>query len=286
MSESLDLAFEPLLPLRAPEDGDDLVRHGYRLRIRGGPALADDDSLLRAHGVSVATVLLMDRGLCESEALAPGCRLALSPVYDPDDTEAVELLDREGRLRFGELLHGPVGMIRAGLDHGLELDVRSLAEWRSPDDGERRRLDVVVSPRALVSLEEPPPLIVEPPVVSRVRKALVLVVDGQLEPKWWDPEGRAGPLELSRLPGSEELRSELGRLSEDWQRARSAREEVDSGFEILEAGWAYDEVVADAKRLWLRARRELGRRYRIGFRGPDMDAPVWSPPERDDDIEF
>jgi len=39
----------------------------------------------------------------------------------------------------------------------------------------------------------------------------------------------------------------------------------------------------DARELWMRARRELARRFAVGYLGRGMTVPAWSPEELDAD---
>lgn len=53
----------------------------------------------------------------------------------------------------------------------------------------------------------------------------------------------------------------------------------------MELDWDRNSFTGQAVSLWQRVRAELGRDYAVGFLGPGMDRPVWSPAELGDEHE-
>jgi hypothetical protein len=149
-------------------------------------------------------------------------------------------------------------------------------------------IEVLFAPVDLVELEDPG---VYPDLVEAgrgPRRRLVLIFDEVGPPRWWDPAGEAGPIGLTEVPASSDLRAALRRLSDDWERATDVPDDV-TGFDELEAQFDRQRVLQMARRLWVRARQELGRDYLVGIREPGMDAPRWEPPAEtcgDDEIPF
>ena len=59
----------------------------------------------------------------------------------------------------------------------------------------------------------------------------------------------------------------------------------------MERMFARQGLLAEAHRLRLRARVELGLRFVVGFLGPEMDEPMWTPAgeeveEEDDEVAY
>jgi hypothetical protein len=156
-----------------------------------------------------------------------------------------------------------------------------LSEDREVAEHRRTSLEVLVFSPHLIRLERP-----AMPAFARcerqVRPRIVLYADGSPDVRWWDPEGAGGPVELGEVPLSPGLAGELARLREGY--ARLAEE----GWGEDPFGWERQALDDRAFRLWCRARSELGRRFKVGFLGPDMTQPVWSPgdtaPPDDDGI--
>ena len=91
-------------------------------------------------------------------------------------------------------------------------------------------------------------------------------------------------MDVDAVPVSTELREALERLRQDFGELH-ARTTVgaDDGFDRLDQSVERQGLDEDARDLWLRARRELARRFAVGFLGRGMTRPVWSPDELDDD---
>lgn len=279
MPRTLKLGFEPITPLRVPPRGEAYVRHGYRLRLPGGPVLAEDDPLLGACGVTLTTVLEdVDESIAVAdERFAPGVRLVLEPEDDLDDGPGVGLWDVHRSVRLARLPGGGGRRATAALEAGLDLAAMVLAELRAPATGGRHGVQILVAPIALVRLGRVP---THPaPPAPRVRR-LVLIVDDDL--RWWDPDGASGPSELADVPVAHDLATDLVEIRRRWQEFRERPEPIDPM-----DSWEFDltrtEVLGEARRLWVRARRELARHCRVGWLEPGMKAPRWDP--REDDVE-
>lgn len=275
----LRLALEPIVPLRSPAGAQRTLQYGYRLRLPRGPLLAPDDTLLAAHGAVVARVWSPDR---HSEALQdtrfdPGRGLSLfHDTCDEDDPNCVRVLDADGVLEAGELTGGAEELAAAGLDHGMGTRAIALAETRLVAEQRRVGLEVLVYSPGLVAVgNEPRSRFMRPERPGRTR--VVLYADGTPDVRWWDPAGTGGPTELLDLPVSDELAAELSALRDGYAKLGEDDDEV-----CFEA-WDREALDERARDLWRRARFELGRRYVVGFLGPNMRRAVWSPRELDDD---
>jgi hypothetical protein len=164
--------------------------------------------------------------------------------------------------------------VRAALDVGLDLVTVVLTELRSVVERRRVGVELAVAPRGVVRL--PPRRRAPRTDEGSGRSRLVLIVDrpgGDL--RWWDADTAQGPLPVDAVPVSEELASELRALRLRW---RELGERMAGGpLERWDIDFEHSEVVEETRRLWLRARRDLGRRYRVGLLEPGMDAPRWGP---------
>lgn len=288
----LRLALEPIVPLRSPAGTQRTLEYGYRLRLPRGPLLAHEDPLLAAHGAVVARVWWPGR---PSEALQdsrfdPGRGLSLfHDTCDDDDPNCVRVLDADGVLEAGELTGGADELAAAGLDHGLGTRAIALSETRLVAGHRRVGLEVLVYAPGLVAIgPEPRSRFMRPERPGRTR--VVLFADGTPDVRWWDPAGTGGPAELLDLPVSDELAGELSALRDGY--AKLAEPEDDD--ELCFEAWDREALDERARDLWRRARFELGRRYVVGFLGPNMRRAVWSPTDLDEenvddlveDIEF
>lgn len=278
----LHLALEPLLPLRAPAPQDRALAHGYRLRLDGGPALLPDDPLLRAFGARAVELHTDDEEALQDEAFDPGRPLSLAP--EPAAPSEVGVWDAEGVRRPGTLTTSFEWAARAALDHGLDLGAFAVREMRDVHDDRRLGLRVLVFSPAFVTVA-PAAAAFERPRRAR-RPRLVLLADGTADVRWWDPTAGAGPLPAEDVPVSAELAEQLAHLRRRFAELPGEAE----GLDPFHLGMVRGALQAEAARLWRRARAELGRRYAVGFLGPGMHAPVWSPAElqeeQDDECPF
>jgi hypothetical protein len=292
MSARLRLALSPVLPARTAPRGSTRIAGGYVLRLVDGPALDDGDPLLGVFGACAAWLTCDDDDdrVLQGVAFDPGRRLRLLPEplrEEPGETVAV--WDAEGVTRAGTLEGAAGERASAAVDHGLAVEAVALWEERSVIDDRRERLKLVVFATPFVEVEEaPPPLL--PRSAPAVRQRVVLFADEGGDLRWWDPAAAAGPVDAEALPVSAELAAELSRLQKSYRRLRGNAESAEDdvfGLDELERSWQRDALQEHAHALWLRARSELGRRFVVGYLGPGMERPLWSPgPGPDDDIPF
>jgi hypothetical protein len=73
----LRLSLDPILPSRAPANGESALGYGYQLRIPDGPALEDDDPLLSAFGARIEYVAVDDQEALQLDVFEPGRPLTL-----------------------------------------------------------------------------------------------------------------------------------------------------------------------------------------------------------------
>src|SRR3954451_9822946 len=96
------LALDPLLPTRTAAAGADTLGYGFRLRLPDGPALEDDDPLLRAFGAQIAFVIVADDETLQHDAVEPGRRLTvLLERGQMNPIDEVGIWDDEGIRRIG-----------------------------------------------------------------------------------------------------------------------------------------------------------------------------------------
>jgi hypothetical protein len=279
------LDFEPIVPLRTPIGRSRRVRRGYRLRLVDGPAVARNDPLLRALGAVVGDVRSDGDPALDDERFAPG--RVVTPVVDdidPDGEARVTIWSGDRRVRAGYLNDPAAAVVRAAVEHGVDLCTVVLNEALSLR-GERLEAEVLFAPATTVELRDPGALPDVPGRARRPRRRLVLIFDESGPPRWWDPAGEAGPVSVTDLPMSSDLRAALRRLSDDWVRISEATIDA-SGFDGFDAMFDRQRVLHDARRLWLQARRELSREYLVGIREPGMDVPRWWPPAESSDEEI
>jgi hypothetical protein len=273
----LQLALAPLLPARTPPYGCTTLSYGYRLRLADGPALEADDPLLSVFAARSTCVLVRDHEVLQLDAFDPGRRLTLlleQGAIEPVDE--VGVWDAERIRRLGSLNGEVDALMSAGLAHGLPLEALSLHEMRDVHDDRRSSLQILIYSPAMVAVDVSAPQLLERPV-RPTRRRLVLLADETGGLRWWDPAGDNGPVEACELPMSQELAGAFERLDREFVAfAAEAAHDDASAFERV---WARQGLLAEAHRLWLRARVELGLRYVVGFLGPEMDEPIWSPQE-------
>ena len=289
----LALALSPLLPIRAPEFGAATLTFGLQLRLPDGPAIAAEDPLLAAFGATVVELVpgADDLEALQDDAFAPGRPLALiREGVDEDGDPAVGAWDAGGTRRAGALQYRAAGLAAAALEHGLGVVALVLTEQRLRVDDRRVGLSLLVHAPALVRVDgiceiDPAPRRRRP---HAPRRRLVLVADGAGEPRWWDPSGRGGPLELDDLPLSAGLVDDLRALTTEYARVADGDAPADP-LDALERDRYRSTLEHRLQDLWVRAREELGRRYAVGLLGPGMARPAWSTDQAGDpdaDIPF
>lgn len=273
----LRLSLHSVLATRTPNDGE-RFRFGGQLRLAGGPVVHDGDPLLRAFG---ARVLGVRGGGTESalqlDVFEPGRCVRLETEYDEDGDEVVGVWDEEGIRRAGVLPFRRHCSLVAALDHGLDLRGVVVREYVDAGTLGRQSVDVLVYPADFVEVTVPEDFVVERPQ-GRRPKRIVLLADGRGEVGFWDPAGEAGPAAPGDLPLSPPLAAELERLRDKYRSLADGDEDA-VGFEEMQRGWTRQTLDHRATILWRRARQELGRRFAVGFQGPGMERPVWSPGE-------
>ena len=282
---ALQLALDPVLPIRAPGSGEKTLGSGYRLRLAGGAALGDDDPLLGVFGAEVSWVTIEEAEVLQSESFDPGRQLRLlaeplteygsdeAGVRDPDD------------VRQAGTLRGDIGLkVCAALEHGLPMSAVSVWEERTLLDHRRARLKVLVYSPALVDVAPAPPPVERSSRGSRRRLVLHAGRGGDL--RWWDSTATGGPVGVDELPISEDLAAGFESLCSDYLAAsRQTVSSADDGFDRLERSWTLEALEAEARELWARARQELGRGHVVGFFGAGMTKPIWTPGEDEDEDE-
>jgi hypothetical protein len=286
----LALALSPLLPIRAPDFGTTTLTLGLQLRLPDGPAIAPEDPLLAAFGATVVDLVADpdDREALQDAAFAPGRPLALiREGVDEDGDPAVGAWDAGGTRRAGSLPYRAAGMAAAALEQGLGVVALALAEHRLRADDRRVGLSLLVHAPALVRVHGLPET--EPAPARRRsrpprRRRLVLVADGLSDPRWWDPSGRGGPLDLDDLPLSGGLVDDLRSLSAEYARVAGGDAPADA-LDAIERDGYRSALDHRLRQLWSRARDELGRRYAVGLLGPGMARPAWSPDDPSDDAD-
>ena len=290
----LVLSLDPILPLRAPQPGAVLVSSGFRLRLPHGPAVAAGDPLLSAFGARVVglEVDVDDSEALQDDVFAPGRALTLlEEGVDEDGDPVVGVWDAAGTRRAGHLDFRAAAEVAAATDAGLAVGAVVLTEDRLRVDDRRCGLEVLVHAPAFVEVETGVAAAVASPVTRppHVRERVVLVADGSSEPRWWDPSGRGGPMDLGQVPLSSELLADLERLSAEYAALDDA-DVTGSAADGFERQLYRSSLDARMRGLWQRARAELGRSYAIGLLGPGMTSPAWSPGEAGapaaDDIPF
>jgi hypothetical protein len=284
------LALDAVLPARAPSAGEGTLNYGFRLRLPDGPAIDYDDPLLAAFGAQVDDLIVGDHEALQLDVFDPGRRLVLvSEPYGPDVAGEVGVWDAEEVRRVGTLADDLESTVLAALDQGLPLEALVLREERTAADDRRGAIELLVFSPLMMQIGAPPTPRLERPS-RRVRQRLVLFVGETGDLRWWDPAAGSGPVDLDDLPMSVELSDAFGDLQRAYESfaTRSVAAGAEDGFEQMERIFARQALDGEARRLWMRARLELGRRYDVGFHGPEMQHPIWTPSEDedDDDIEF
>ena len=288
-SSPLHLSLEPIVPSRIPAEYGSF-EYGFRLRIPDGPIIDRGDPLLAAYGARVASVAVNedDDEALQSDAFDPGSSVRLvSENHDPSDPE-VGVWDSESLRRAGRLLDRAARVVGAALECKLDQSALVLTEDRSPDDGRRDGLDLLVFHRAFVAVDTSALDRFQRPV-RPTRRRLVLVADGTADMRWWDPTAQIGPIAAEELPMPEELARALRELRAAYAELQAEGGPERRGFERFESELDRCSLDERAAALWRRARTELGREYAIGFLGSGMERPVWSPEqldEGDDGIPF
>lgn len=270
-----------MLPSRTPNRGE-ASAHGYRLRIPRGPVIEADDPLLAAYGAAVCWV--DDDDECEdalqADAFAPGRTITFGD--DPTYPGAYAAWCADEILCAGSLPQGVGAVARAAAEAGLGSRAVVLSELRDGKDHRRSRIEIFVHAPALVRVGARRPAL-RSFDRSPARPRLVLVVDNHGPFRWWDPSSSAGPRVADELGLSEDLRRRFAELTAAYS---DAAPESDRDFE---SSWERDALDARAGQLWRAARTELSRRYVVGYLGPGMKAPAWTPGgscATDDDIPF
>ncbi len=276
----LSLALEPVLASRAPRAGGSTMGHGYRLRLPNGPAVEDDDPLLRAFGAAVDWLEHDDDEPLQLDVFDPGRSLRLAG--EPFGEEA-SILDAEG-IRCAGTIGGDAGAVAcAALEHGLPIEALALWEQREVADDRRCALRLVVYSPALVEVSHRSATYSRP--ARPTRRRVVLFADSAGDLRWWDPAANGGPIDVDELPLSVELATAFVNLRAEY--AGLVEANTQEGFARLDHNWTREALEEDARALWLRARSELGRRFSVGYLGPDMQRPIWQPEtEEDDEIPF
>jgi hypothetical protein len=292
------MTLEPLLPLRTPERGDERkFRYGFQLRLPDGPAIDEHDPLLAALGAQIVTVEASPSHAeaLQHKSLDPGSRLRAAAEPVDDDGDAVISLCDEEAIRFTGALPWRAGERPAALlAQGVEFELLVLSEWRSAADDRRVALEVLIALPVAVTVASDPDIAFQRPEHRR-RRRVVLFADRGGDVRWWDAAAESGPADIGELPISQELHRKLRKLRKGYAKLEREVESPCGGYGTLSSSWTREALDGQAIRLWRRARRELSREFEVGFLGPEMDSPAWSPKELknagpvsngDDDIPF
>jgi hypothetical protein len=284
----LRFTLEPILPQRTPARADERVfEYGFHLRMPDGLLVAPDDPLLDALGAEVVTVSASSAHgeALQGESVGPGRSLAT--VIEPPDEDGdvmVGLWDREGTRCAGLLPWSTAGRVAAAMGQGLEVQALALSERRALLDDRRRSLEVLVSIAATVTVDHDTSLAVLRPQ-RETRRRVVLFADESGEVRWWDAAADAGPADVGDLPVSQELRRELKKLRKAYSKLEEEQDEPLNGFRMMETDLQRAALSERGIRIWRRARRELAREFVVGYLGPGMETPAWSPGELTDDSD-
>ena len=287
----LHLALDPILPTRTPPSSGAALSYGYRLRLADGPALDPEDPLLSAFAARITDAYVRDDEALQLDAFDPGRRLTVllerGAIESMDD---VGIWDADGIRRLGGMAGDVEELTSASLAHGLPLEALALNEERDLQDDRRSNLQVLIYSPALIAVDTSAQPVLERPV-RPTRQRLVLLVDDAGDLRWWDPAGDNGPLEARDLQMSQELADAFEDLQRGFGEFAADADDAPSGFERMERMFARQGLLAEAHRLWLRARVELGLRFVVGFLGPEMDEPIWTPAyeeveEEDDEVAY
>jgi len=103
-----------------------------------------------------------------------------------------------------------------------------------------------------------------------------LMVDYCCPPVWWDDGYRVGPVELSDLPITRELRDRLGRWADMYDSTLDMNYPPDSGFENVSDFLAFDD---EGEQLWLSLISELSPDYDVLYRSARSTKVLSNPAE-------
>ena len=274
--------------MRTPDENGRFT-YGLRLRLEAGPVLRNDDPLLRMYGASIESIADFDSDVAQDDRFSPGRAVRIETEFDEDGDSVVGLWDASGVARAGTFAFARGCPMVAALDHGLDLRGLVLSEEVTASNGRRACLEVLVYSPGFVRVDVPDDLVLPRPV-REPQTRIVLLADGESPVGFWDPSGSAGPASPADLPLSPPLAEALVTLRAGYEQLAQRTGEADDGFAQMEGLWARGALDHKASVLWRRARLELGRRYAVGFQGPGMPTPVWSPDElcadEDSDSDF
>ena len=268
----LRLSLEPVVPARVPRHARrDTAGAGYRLLLDGEVPLDQDDPLLAACGAHVVSLHVGEEHVdrLQDDGFAPGSKLTVALAPDDGDRNRVVVRDAESIAAGGEVPKAHAPRIAAALEHGLELDAVAVWERRSFQTGDRVALRVLIAPVATTAIDVPADRAPGTDAIPR-RPRVVLTVEGDGHIRWWDPRGGHGPLELGALPLSPDLVAELRDVE---RRLLDAEPEDEDDFYDF---WERRQLLAEARALWRRARRQLSGRWVVGYQPPDADRPIYA----------
>ena len=198
--------------------------------------------------------------------------MTLAPEGHDDDGDAiVGVWDRDGTRCAGHLRLTSAARVAGLIELGLAVRSLVLSEERTLGDGRRTVLHVLVYLPATVEVE----IDAREPFPPGDRSAFAdRAVRRRVRPHPGLGSGAGtGPASIEDLPVSSELKADLAKLR---AQARDPRER-----ELFGPGFVRRLVEQRSVELWQRTRRELGRSHAVGYLGPTMDHPVWSPDELD-----
>ena len=281
----LVLTLAPLLPRRTPSlGGERSFRYGFQLRLPDGPMIDRNDPLLAALGAEIITIVATrEHGeALQDQSIDPGAELrAVGEPLDEDGDEVVGVWDSEKVRCAGLLPSESAARVAAALEQGIAIDLLAVSEERAILDDRRMTLEVLVFCRAIVDVAHDRGLAccarsVRPAPCGAVRRHR-----GDL--LWWDASAASGPADITELPVSQELRRELKRLHKSYAKLAKQAKQSLGGYALEEVDWKRKALAEQSIRLWRRARSELARQFAVGYLGPGMDSPAWSPAELPDD---
>jgi len=239
------------------------------------------DPLLGALGAEVVR-LSTNRSFAEalqSPSVDPG--KSLSAAIEPPDGDGdpvVGVWDGDGTRCAGLLPWRTAGRVAAALDQGVDVELLAFGEMRTASEDRRVALDILVSLPVTVRVDHDPRVPVLRPN-RPARRRVVLFADESGDVRWWDAAAESGPADVGELPVSQELRRELKKLRKAYSKLERSSDELLEGYDLMESDWQRGALAQEGIRLWRRARQELGRQFAVGYLGPGMDSPAWTPGE-------
>jgi hypothetical protein len=213
---------------------------------------------------------------------SPGRELTLIVDRDSDATVGIGLWDADQIWCAGRIDSESAAVVLAAQSYGLALQAVALDEVRSAQDGMRTSLRAVIYSERFASLRYKRATRYMAP---ELRERILLIVNSDLEVLWWDSEAANGPASLDQLGASEKLLDAHEALERTARKLRRKRAESGGRYVRYELRRRAERFERQAEQLWLLARTELAGRYIVGYLGPSMTDPIWTPEDLASDCE-